>query len=136
HIPAELTEDEKRILLQTISKFIPSKNASDIVEELVGYTYTLSGEDKRSFLRDAREFSTMLNSCGRIRRAGVGIAICMGDRTKMLQEGENILVEYRTFLRNYMNTLSSERWRITDNGSYVLVNVEGLVPENMTVAVF
>ncbi len=134
-VPAELTEDEKRILLQTISKFIPNKNASEIIDELVGYTYTLAGEDKRSFLRDAREFSTMLNSCGRIRKAGVGVAICMGDRTKMLQEGENILVEYRTFLRTYMNTLSSERWRITDNGSYLLVNGEGLVPENMTGAV-
>lgn len=134
-VPAELTEEEKRTLLQTISKFIPNKNASNIIDELVGYTYTLVGEDKRSFLRDAREFSTMLNSCGRIRKAGVGMAICMGDRTKMLQEGENILVEYRTFLRTYMNTLSSERWRITDNGSYLMVNGEGLVPENMTGAV-
>jgi single-stranded-DNA-specific exonuclease len=134
-VPAELSEDEKRILLQTISKYISTKNASDILDELVGYTYTLSGEDKRSFLRDAREFSTMLNSCGRIRKAGVGVAICMGDRTKMLEEGENILVEYRTFLRTYMNTLSSERWRITDNGSYLMVNGEGLVPENMTGAV-
>jgi RecJ-like exonuclease len=134
-VPAELTEDEKRTLLQTISKYISTKNASDILDELVGYTYTLSGEDKRSFLRDAREFSTMLNSCGRIRKAGVGIAICMGDRTKMLQEGENILVEYRTFLRTYMNTLSSERWRTTDNGHYLMVNGEGLVPENMTGAV-
>ena len=134
-VPAELTEDEKRTLLQTISKYISTKNASEILDELVGYTYTLSGEDKRSFLRDAREFSTMLNSCGRIRKAGVGIAICMGDRTKMLQEGENILVEYRSFLRTYMNTLSSERWRITDNGSYLMVNAEGLVPENMTGAV-
>jgi len=134
-VPAELTEDEKRTLLQTISKYISTKNASDILDELVGYTYTLSGEDKRSFLRDAREFSTMLNSFGRIRKAGVGVAICMGDRTKMLEEGENILVEYRTFLRTYMNTLSSERWRITDNGSYLMVNGEGLVPENMTGAV-
>ena len=134
-VPAELTEDEKRALLQTISKYISTKNASDILDELVGYTYTLSGEDKRSFLRDAREFSTMLNSCGRIRKAGVGVAICMGDRTKMLQEGENILVEYRTFLRTYMNTLSSERWRITDNGSYLMVNGEGIIPENMTGAV-
>ena len=134
-VPSELSEDEKRALLQTISKYISAKNASDILDELIGYTYTLSGEDKRSFLRDAREFSTMLNSCGRIRKAGVGVAICMGDRTKMLQEGENILVEYRTFLRTYMNTLSSERWRITDNGSYLMVNGEGLVPENMTGAV-
>src|SRR2546428_5617596 len=134
-VPAELTEDEKRILLQTISKFTTSKNASEIMNDLVGYTYTLSGEDKRSFLRDAREFSTMLNSCGRIRKAGVGIAICMGDRTKMLEEGENILVEYRTLLRSYMNALSSERWRVVDNGKYVMVDGEGLVSENMTGAV-
>lgn len=134
-VPAELTEDEKRILLQTISKFTTSKNATEIMDELVGYTYTLSGEDKRSFLRDAREFSTMLNSCGRIRKAGVGIAICMGDRTKMLEEGENILLEYRTLLRSYMNALSSERWRVVDNGRYVMVDGEGLVSENMTGAV-
>ncbi len=134
-VPAELTEDEKRTLLQTISKFTTSKNATEIMDELVGYTYTLSGEDKRSFLRDAREFSTMLNSCGRIRKAGVGIAVCMGDRTKMLEEGENILLEYRTLLRTYMNALSSERWRVVDNGKYVMVDGEGLVSENMTGAV-
>ncbi|HWY35853.1 MAG TPA: DHH family phosphoesterase [Nitrosopumilaceae archaeon] len=134
-VPAELTEDEKRILLQTISKFTTSKNATEIMDELVGYTYTLSGEDKRSFLRDAREFSTMLNSCGRIRKAGVGIAVCMGDRTRMLEEGENILLEYRTLLRTYMNALSSERWRVVDNGKYVMVDGEGLVSENMTGAV-
>ena len=134
-VPAELTEDEKRNMLQTISKFTSSKNATEIMDELVGYTYTLSGEDKRSFLRDAREFSTMLNSCGRIRKAGVGIAICMGDRTKMLEEGENILLEYRNLLRTYMNALAGERWRVVDNGQYIMVNGEGLVPENMTGAV-
>lgn len=134
-VPAELTEDEKRSLLEAISKFTSSKNATQIMDELVGYTYTLSGEDKRSFLRDAREFSTMLNSCGRIRKAGIGIAICLGDRTKMLEEGENILLEYRTLLRNYMNALASERWRVVDNGQYLMVNGEGLVPENMTGAV-
>ena len=34
-----------------------------------------------------------------------------------------------------MNTLASERWRVVDNGQYVMVNGEGLVPENMTGAV-
>ena len=44
---------------------------------------------KEVFLRDGREYSTMLNSCGRINRSGVGMAICMGDRNKILTEGEN-----------------------------------------------
>ena len=54
---------------------------------------------------------------------------------RSLEEGENILLEYRTLLRTYMNTLANERWRVVDNGQYVMVNGESLVPENMTGAV-
>ena len=114
-VPAELTEEEKRTVIEAITKYTTGKNATEIMSELIGYTYTFPKEDKRSFLRDCREFSTMLNSCGRIQRAGVGIAICMGDRAKMFQEGEKILADYRKMIRDYMNVLSTERWRISDS---------------------
>lgn len=131
-VPAELTEEEKRTMIEAITKYTTGKNATEIMAELIGYTYTFPQEDKRSFLRDCREFSTMLNSCGRIQRAGVGIAICMGDRNKMLQEGEKILLEYRKMIRDYMNVLSTERWRISDSENWMMVNGEGLIPETMT----
>ena len=131
-VPAELNEDEKRSVIESITKFTSGKNATEIMEELIGYTYTFPREDRGSFLRDGREFSTMLNSCGRIQKAGVGMAICMGDRTKMLNEGEGILIEYRKMIRNYMNILSNERWRTSDTPSCVMVNAEGIVPETMT----
>lgn len=130
--PSDLTDDEKRLLIESITKFASSQNASQIMEELIGYTYTFQAEERRSFLRDAREFSTMLNSCGRIGKSGVGIAICMGDRNKMLQEGESILLEYRKLIRDYMNILTNERWRISDTAKYVMVNGEGVIPETMT----
>jgi len=130
--PSDLTDDEKRILIESITKFASSQNATQIMEELIGCTYTFPAEERRSFLRDAREFSTMLNSCGRIGRSGVGIAICMGDRNRMLQEGENILLEYRKLIRDYMNILSNERWRISDSPKCVMVNGEGVIPETMT----
>lgn len=131
-VPAELTEEEKRTVIEAITKYTTGKNATEIMSELIGYTYTFPKEDKRSFLRDCREFSTMLNSCGRIQRAGVGIAICMGDRNKMLQEGEKILLEYRKMIRDYMNVLSTERWRISDSEKCMMVNGDGLIPETMT----
>ena len=131
-VPSELNEEEKRSVIEAITKFTVSKNATEIMDELIGYTYTFPKEDRGSFLRDGREFSTMLNSCGRIRKAGVGIAICMGDRNKMLKEGENILSEYRKMIRNYMNILGNERWRINDTQKFVMVNAEGVVPETMT----
>ena len=74
----------------------------------------------------------MLNSCGRINKAGVGIGICLGDRNKMLQEGENILKKYRKMIRDYMNILGNERWRISDYENCVMVNGEGVIPETMT----
>ena len=131
-VTADLDQDEKRSVIEGITKFAQGKNATEIMDELIGYTYTFPREDKRSFLREGREFSTMLNSCGRIGKSGVGISICMGDRNKMLQEGEKILSQYRSMIREYMNVLGNERWRTNSDENCVMVNAEGLVPETMT----
>jgi RecJ-like exonuclease len=131
-VSAELNDEEKRAVIETITKFTSGKNATEIMSELIGYTYTFPREDKRSFLRDGREFSTMLNSCGRISRSGVGIAICLGDRNKILREGETILTDYRKMIREYMNILTNERWRVSESKTCVMVNGEGIVPEMMT----
>jgi len=131
-VPAELNEDEKRTLIEAITKYTLKKNATEIIQELIGYTYSFPREDPRSFLRDGRDFSTLLNSCGRISKAGVGIGICMGDRNKMLREAENILTKYRKMIRDYMNILGNERWRISDTKYCVMVNGEGVIPETMT----
>jgi RecJ-like exonuclease len=131
-VPAELNEEEKRQVIEAITKFASGKNATEIMSELIGYTYTFPREDSRSFLRDGREFATMLNSCGRINRSGVGMAVCMGDRNKILREAETILTDYRKMIREYMNILSNERWRISESETCVMVNGEDIVPETMT----
>lgn len=131
-VPAELSEEERRSVIESIAKFAPGSDATDVMADLIGYAYTFPREDKQSFLRDGREFATVLNSCGRINRQGVGIAICMGDRNKMHQESEGILAEYRKMIRNYMNILSNERWRTSDGEVYIMVNAEGVIPETMT----
>ena len=131
-VPAELNEEEKKLVIKTITDFSPDKNTTEVMSELIGYTYTFPKEDKRSFLRDGREYSTMLNSCGRINRSGVGMAICMGDRNQVLSEGEGILTDYRKKIKEYMNILSNERWRLSENENYIMVNGEDIVPETMT----
>jgi RecJ-like exonuclease len=136
-VPAEFSQEEKSAILDVIAKFVvtSSKTSASVIDDLIGYVYTLAGEDKRSQLRDAREFSTLLNACGRIGKSGVGIAICMGDRNAMLSAGEEISAEYRTTLRNYISTIFSEKWRVADDGKVALVNGDGLVAEDMLGAV-
>ena len=47
-------------------------------ESIIGYTYTLLDEDEGTPFRDAREFSTLLNACGRMDKASVGVGAAMG----------------------------------------------------------
>ena len=136
-VTSEISQQEKSTILDAIAKFIvASQNTeTDIIDNLTGYTYTLMNEDQRSQLRDVREFSTLLNACGRIRKAGVGIGICMGDRNAMLTEGEEIIANYRITLRNYISTIFAEKWRLVDDGKTLFINGEGLLDEDMTGAV-
>ncbi|HEX9677683.1 DHH family phosphoesterase [Nitrososphaera sp.] len=136
-VPAEFSQEEKSAVLDAIAKFVATANktSTGVINDLIGYVYTLAGEDKRSQLRDAREFATLLNACGRIGKPGVGVAICMGDRNAMLTAGEEISVQYRTTLRNYISTIFSEKWRVTDDGTSAFVNGDGLVAQDMLGAV-
>jgi len=135
---AEFSQEEKSTIVEAVAKFVDSsdKRVSDILrDDFIGYVYTLSREDKRSQLRDAREFSTMLNACGRIGKAGVGIAMCMGDRNMALSAGEEIMNMYKMTLRNNISTIFSEKWRLADDGKTTFVNGDGLLEEGMLGAV-
>jgi single-stranded-DNA-specific exonuclease len=112
------------------------KRLSDILfDDLIGYVYTLQREDTRSLLRDGREFSAVLNACGRTGKAGVGIAICMGDRNTALNAGEDIMSTYQMTLRNNISLIFSEKWRIADDGKTVFINGDGIFEEAMLGAV-
>lgn len=135
---AEFSQEEKSTIVEAVAKFVDSldKRVSDILlDDLIGYVYTLSREDKRSQLRDAREFSTMLNACGRIGKAGVGIAMCLGDRNMALSAGEEIMDMYKMTLRNNISTIFSEKWRLADDGKTTFVNGDGILEEGMLGAV-
>ena len=135
---AEFSQEEKSAIVEAVAKFVGSsdKRLSEILlDDLIGYVYTLAREDKRSLLRDAREFSTMLNACGRIGRAGVGIAICMGDRNTALSKGEEIMSTYKMTLRNNISTIFSEKWRLADDGKITFINGDGILEEAMLGAV-
>jgi len=69
------------------------------IKELVGEVYTLLKEGEKSPLRDAKEFATLLNSCGRHAKPDVALAVCMGDRKEKYGEALVLLAEHRDALR-------------------------------------
>ena len=68
----------------------------------LGPSYRLVRHPRHSELRDAKEFATLLNSCGRYNDAETGLRICMGDETALDKAKQNRM-EHR---RNISSALS------------------------------
>ena len=129
---AELSEEEKKKVVEAIIPYLTlAPTATDKVRDLIGDVHILEREDEHTPLRDAREFATLLNACGRMGRGGVGVLMCLGDRNLALQEGEKILADYRYTLNNYVQTILSEEGRVVEGRWAFMIIGDGLVDENM-----
>lgn len=93
---ADLSEDEKRTLFSALSSHMVSTGCDPkSVHQLIGAVYTFRLEDPGTALRSGREYASLLNACGRMGRAGVGLSICLGDRGEAMAEAQQTLDEYR-----------------------------------------
>jgi len=129
---SSLTPDEKMKLTEIIAATLgPAEGATEALASLVGETYTFEFEDSFTPLRDAREFGTLLNACGRMGAAGTGISICLGDRSEALKAAMKILAEYRSGINRALEALTSEPPRMEQHGNVVLVRGEGIVDEKL-----
>jgi single-stranded-DNA-specific exonuclease len=129
----ELSNDEKQKVIEVISGFIASAGqGSDILKDLVGTVYTFEFEDPLTPLRDAREFVSVLNACGRMDRTDLGIAICLGDREGALRSALALMSEYRTKLNRAIQKLQLETDKVDTRGDVMLVMGEEFIEERMT----
>lgn len=108
----DLTEDEKKLLYNGIMKHLASLGLPpSTAKELVGKVYELTKEEPWTYLRDAREFASLLNACGKTGREWIGIAIAMGCRGSLLEEAQTILEEYRRRMAEAMEYAMREENR-------------------------
>ena len=129
---SSLTSEEKMKLTEAIAGAVgSSEGATDTLTGLVGTVYTLGFEDPFTPIRDAREYGTLLNSCGRMRAAGTGIALCLGDRAEALRGATKILLDYRSAISGAIQALTSDRTRFDVKGHLVFVNGEETVEERL-----
>ena len=112
---------------------LPVKNEFHSIVD--GSVYTLSKEEPSTPLRDAREFGSLLNACGRMGKPGLGVALSLGDRGASFEEAQEVYSEYRKFLSKYMNWITSDPASLVQKGHLVIVRGEGVIDENMTGAV-
>lgn len=128
----DLSAEEKKKLLSAIADHLVSKGlAGDIAFDLVGEVYTLTHEEPWTPLRSAREFSVLLNATGRMDKAGLGVAICMGDRKKCLEEANSVIQEYRRTITKYLRWVTEKSGRLEQMDNIYVVRGDGFIDEKV-----
>jgi single-stranded-DNA-specific exonuclease len=130
----DLTQEEKgRTVSALVRKGLRSGVSNIKLERLIGEVYTMLRELEGTELRDASEYSTLLNATARYGHAEVGLAVCMGDRDKALEEARVLLNSHRQNLVNGIK-LVSERGitplrsiQYFDAGDAILDTIVGIV---------
>jgi len=129
----DLSEDEKKRLFNALADFLVSKGLpGNVALNLRGSIYTLTHEESWTSLRDAREFSVLLNATGRMDKPSLGIAICMGDRGSALEEATAVLEEYRRTITKYLNWLMEPNTdRVEELNNIYVVHGEGVIDDRI-----
>jgi RecJ-like exonuclease len=127
----DLSKAEKKIILSEIVKLLISKGfGHEITKRLIGEVYILNNEVEGTELRDAKEFATLLNSCGRYDKARIGYEVCLGDRTDALDRALLLLQGHRRTLVDMLHLIKEEG--ITELDNIQFYHGHDKVPENIT----
>ncbi len=126
----DLTIDERRELTSALYILLLDAGTPEyIIQGMIGEVYTLLKERKRTELRDAKEFATLLNSCGRQEVPEVGVKVCLGDRDKGWKNAKDTLQHYRKKLREGLEFLSTLKKKEMENFYYF--DAEGRIEESI-----
>ncbi len=129
---AELSKDEKQLLFSKLVEYIVDSGLSSSSPlELIGNVYTLIREDRLTFLRDGREFSSLLNACSRTQKTGLALAICLGSRGSTLREAEAAVEEYRKTLAKYLDWATGDQGNVEETDFCYILRGEKVVDERM-----
>ena len=115
----DLSDAEKQtvassLLQRALERGVPPGKA----ERLVGTTYTLTDEQPGTTLRDASEFSTLLNATARYERADVGLAVCLGHRGAAFDRARKLLENHRRNLSEGLEQVKREGVERADHIQY------------------
>jgi single-stranded-DNA-specific exonuclease len=92
-------EDRKKVMSALVEQLMANGEPFD---RLFGETYLFPDEQAGEPLRNAQEFATVLNACGRWARPDIGGAICRGDRSVAYRDAKKMLTNHRAVIRELL----------------------------------
>jgi len=96
----ELEIEDRRTVISALAEQLIANG--DKVDRLLAETYGFPDELPRTPMRNAQEYATLLNACGRWAKPAVGGAILRGDRGQAYRDAEHMLNNHRAIIRSLL----------------------------------
>jgi len=120
-------EETKSLVTAIVLKRLGSESNPD---DVLGPIYLLKEEKEESPTKDAREFSTLLNSCGRLSKYSLGIGTCLNDK-KIKEEAFQHLLIYKKEIINSLNWFYKNKEKIIEQPRLTIINAENNIKDTM-----
>jgi len=129
----DLNEKQKSLLLEKLIERISISfgervSVEEIKNMLIGYVYLIKDEDK-PMLIDAREFSTLLNACGKLGQPNIGAALIIGNKEKFYDKAITLYKKYRYSISE---AIKKAKENISSFGKIKVIDGENWLEENLT----
>jgi single-stranded-DNA-specific exonuclease len=123
----EIPVEDKRTIISALAEQLMANGEK--VSRLLAETYGFPRETPRTPLRNAQEYATLLNACGRWSKPQVGGAILRGDRGTAYRDAEHMLNNHRAILRDLLKYIIDTGVRELDNLQWL--HVGGRYPDTI-----
>lgn len=124
---SDLTLEEQQKLASAIIVERLKTNHS-YAEDIFGKNYTFL--DKPEEFQDVREFTTLLNACGRLGRPDLGVKLCLNNFDS-INEVWLVLDEYKKNISDCMSLLRENKNIVTTTSTSTFLSSEGKIPESL-----
>jgi single-stranded-DNA-specific exonuclease len=105
---AELSNEEKDILKEELVKINP---------EIFSSVFSVPQEIPQ--LRNLEDYSNILDACGKNKKQGIGLSICIGDRKNSIKEAQVLVKSYRDDLVYGVEWIKKEGSVVQDYIQYI-----------------
>ncbi len=124
----DLTVFERKKLASALIRHAYENGVEErLIKDMVGDVYLFPQEPEGSELREAYEFSTLLNACGRHGHAETGIGACLHDAAA-IESARALLLEHRKAIRHGIGLAKD---RTVDAGPFYLLDGRGEIQDTV-----
>ena len=123
----DMLPSEKTKFVSALAEAISVRASPEAAGDLVGEVITLLRREPGTELRDASEFSTLLNACGRNDRPQLGVQVCLS-KPGAYEEAQTLLSEHK---KNLRAGLEFAMKNTEDLGKFILLDARGIIPDSI-----